>query len=90
VAARRFPGFEHAEHEALRWIGFYNRERLHEELGDVPPVEYEGNFHRARQADALSGDLRSSEPAGNGSARPIPGPSDPPRPAGLGVKKHAT
>jgi transposase InsO family protein len=41
VAGRRFPGLEHAEHEALAWIGFYNAERLHEELGDVPPAEFE-------------------------------------------------
>ena len=38
---RRFPGYEHAEHETLNWISFYNNERLHEELGDVPPAEYE-------------------------------------------------
>jgi transposase InsO family protein len=37
----RFPSFEHAEHEILEWIGFYNDERLHEALGDVPPTEYE-------------------------------------------------
>jgi transposase InsO family protein len=30
-----------AEHEVLRWIGFYNEKRLHEELGDLPPTEYE-------------------------------------------------
>jgi len=41
VDGRRFPSFEHAEHETLHWIGFYNEERLHEELGDLPPVEYE-------------------------------------------------
>ena len=23
------------------WIGFYNDERLHEALGDLPPAEYE-------------------------------------------------
>jgi hypothetical protein len=34
----RFPSFEHV---TLHWIGFYNEERLHEELGDLPPVEYE-------------------------------------------------
>ncbi len=45
VDGRRFPSFEHAEHETLAWISFYNNERLHEELGDVPPVEYEGNFN---------------------------------------------
>ena len=41
VDGRRFPSFEHAEYETLNWIGFYNDERLHEELGDVPPAEYE-------------------------------------------------
>jgi putative transposase len=43
VDGRRFPSFEHAEYETLNWIGFYNDERLHEELGDVPPTEYEWN-----------------------------------------------
>lgn len=41
VDGRRFPCFEHAEHETLHWIGFYNAERLHEALGDLPPTEYE-------------------------------------------------
>jgi putative transposase len=42
VDGRRFPSFEHVEHEVLEWIGFYNDERLHEALGDLPPAEYEG------------------------------------------------
>jgi len=41
VDGRRFPSYEHAEHETLNWIGFYNEERLHEELDDLPPTEYE-------------------------------------------------
>lgn len=41
VDGRRFPSYEHAEHEVLHWIGFYNDERLHEELDDLPPTEYE-------------------------------------------------
>ena len=41
VDGRRFPSYEHAEHETLHWIGFYNQERLHEALGDLPPAEYE-------------------------------------------------
>jgi len=44
VAGRRFPSFEAAEHESLQWISFYNRERLHEELGDIPPAEFEERF----------------------------------------------
>jgi len=41
IDGRRFPSFEHAEPETLHWIGFYNGERLHEALGDLPPAEYE-------------------------------------------------
>jgi transposase InsO family protein len=41
VDGRRFPSVEHAEHEVLHWIGFYNGDRLHEALGDLPPAEYE-------------------------------------------------
>ena len=37
----RLLSFEHLEHETLTWISFYNHDRLHEELKDVPPVEYE-------------------------------------------------
>jgi putative transposase len=46
VDGRRFPSFEHVEHETLSWIGFYNEERLHEELGDVPPAEFEDEHYR--------------------------------------------
>ena len=46
VDGRRFPSFEHAEHEVLDWIGFYNDERLHEALGDIPPAEFEAEHHR--------------------------------------------
>ena len=37
----RLLSFEHLEHETLTWISFYNHERLHEELNDIPPGEYE-------------------------------------------------
>ena len=37
VDGRRFPSVEHAEHEVLGWIGFYNDEKLHEALGDLRP-----------------------------------------------------
>jgi putative transposase len=47
ISGRRFPSYEHAEHETLHWISFYNAERLHEALGDLPPAEYEAlNINR--------------------------------------------
>ena len=45
VDGRRFRSFEQAEHETLAWIGFYNEQRLHEELGDIPPAEHERTFN---------------------------------------------
>lgn len=64
VAGRRFPSFEHAEHETLAWIGFYNDERLHEELGDVPPAEHERNYFEDRRFAPVEAD----QPALNGGA----------------------
>jgi putative transposase len=46
VDGRTFPSFEHAEHETLSWIGFYNEERLHEALDDLPPVEFEIIYYK--------------------------------------------
>ena len=80
VAGRRFPSLEHAEHEALSWIGFYNAERLHEELGDVPPVEFEAeHLHephgRFAPAEAGRRALRGA-PSGLGQTT-IPDPVSP-------------
>jgi hypothetical protein len=46
VDGRRFPSFELAEHEPLESIGFYNDQRLHEALGDVPPAEFEADDYK--------------------------------------------
>jgi putative transposase len=54
VDGRRFGSYEHAEHETLHWIGFYNDERLHEELADLPPAEYEQLNYRRDNSRALS------------------------------------
>jgi putative transposase len=76
VAGRRFPGLEHAEHEALAWIGFYNAERLHEELGDIPPAEFEAMLlddqlpGREAPAEAGRPALSGGAPSGLGYATP--------------------
>jgi putative transposase len=100
LAGRRFPSFASAERETVRWIGFYNRERLHEELGDVPPAEFERNFYLAAGADAQRDDLRPSADSGNVLLPRNPGPCGPAEddrpallegaPAGLGGTEHAT
>lgn len=66
VDGRRFGSFEQAEHETLSWIGFYNGERLHEELGDVPPVEYERSHH---EQDRPCGPVEAGWPALHEGAR---------------------
>jgi len=65
VDGRRFGSFEHAEHETLHWISLYNCERLHEELGDVPPAEYEANID---EQDRRSAPVEAGQPALNGGA----------------------
>jgi putative transposase len=65
VDGRRFPSFEHAEYETLAWIGFYNNERLHEELGDIPPAEYEANFNSQHRHPAP---IEAGQPALNRGA----------------------
>ena len=53
----------------VEWVGWYNHERLHESLGDIPPVEFE-QLHAAKPA--LNGPF-----AGNGSvAAPFPEPAE--------------
>jgi integrase-like protein len=45
----------------IAWVGWYNHERLHESLGDIPPVEFEA----AAASDALisaNGSLASIAP----------------------------
>lgn len=52
--------YERVEHETLAWISFYNHERLHEALGDMPPVEFE----------AVGGPERAGEPRPDTPASP--------------------
>jgi putative transposase len=45
IQGRVMASFEHTEHEILEWISWYNHERLHEELGYRPPIEFEAIHH---------------------------------------------
>jgi putative transposase len=49
IQGRVMASFEHAEHEILEWISWYNHERLHEELGYRPPLEFEAIHHDQTQ-----------------------------------------
>lgn len=36
-----------AEDATTRWIGWYNNERIHTSIGDIPPAEYEAAYYPA-------------------------------------------
>jgi len=52
IADRTWRTATHVELETVGWVGWYNNTRLHGELGDVPPVEYERNALAAVAARA--------------------------------------
>jgi transposase InsO family protein len=65
-----FASFEQAEHELLRWLGFYNHQRLHGELGHRPPAEYEQTAPAGPPRPAAQ--LHEGAPPGLGERQPRP------------------
>jgi putative transposase len=53
IADRVWRSRAQLEIATVEYIGWFNHDRLHEALGDIPPVEFE-QLHHARQA-AISG-----------------------------------
>lgn len=50
---RRRGPWRHAEHvelETLAWVDWFNNRRLHSELGDIPPAEFEGLYYARTRA----------------------------------------
>ncbi len=45
-------GLEDVEFATLKWVDWFNTERLHSSLGYVSPVEYEVNFKRSQEAQS--------------------------------------
>jgi len=31
----------------VEWVGWYNTHRLHSSIGNIPPAEFEANYHAA-------------------------------------------
>jgi putative transposase len=42
----RWDSLEQVEWETMRWVAWFNHDRLYEALGDIPPAEYEANHYR--------------------------------------------
>ncbi len=37
----------------LRWVDWFNNRRLLEPIGNIPPVEYEREYYRIQEAQAV-------------------------------------
>jgi putative transposase len=66
----------------VEWVGWYNHRRLHGELGDIPPVEYE-------LAHALAGPSATSAPDGGSSAVALRAPAPQPPSEPVPTVHHA-
>ena len=42
---------EHVELATLAWVRWFNNQRLHGELGDIPPAEFEANYYARSRAE---------------------------------------
>ena len=45
---------EHVEWETLKYVDWFNNRRIHESLGDVPPVELEAHYYDANESERLA------------------------------------
>jgi transposase InsO family protein len=50
-------GFDDVEYATLEWVAWFNRQRLLEPLGYLPPAEYEEQFYRAQTGQPAVGAL---------------------------------
>lgn len=55
IADRTWRTRTQLELAIVEWVAWYNRDRLHQNLGDAPPVEYEDAYHHALALDAAGG-----------------------------------
>jgi transposase InsO family protein len=44
----------HVEYATLEWVDWFNNRRLLESIGHVPPAEYEREYHRLNEAQAMA------------------------------------
>lgn len=44
IAERTWRSIEQAELAIVEWVSWFNHDRLHESLGDIPPVEFEQSY----------------------------------------------
>ena len=52
LADRVFTTHQSLQLAIVEWVAWYNQQRLHERIGDIPPDEYEQLYYAARQEPA--------------------------------------
>ena len=50
-------GLEDVAFATLEWVAWFNKQRLLEPLGYLPPAEYEAQYHQLQAAPAVAGAL---------------------------------
>jgi putative transposase len=51
----RWDSLEQVEWETMRWVAWFNHDRIYEALGDIPPAEFEANNYRQTTPTELAG-----------------------------------
>ena len=51
---RSWEGWRQVEQATASWVHWYNTERLHSSIGDIPPVEYEEIYYDRTQGSSQS------------------------------------
>jgi putative transposase len=51
----RWDSLEQVEWETMRWVAWFNHDRLFEALGDIPPAEFEADHYRQTTPTEMAG-----------------------------------
>jgi len=62
IAERTWRSVAQAELAIVEWVSWFNNDRLHSSIGDIPPVEFEENYRKHTAAAPPPG---SSRPTGS-------------------------
>ena len=65
IADRVWQTRSQLELETVEWVAWFNNERLHESLGDIPPVEFE-QLHAAKSPNPTDGSVAGLSPSAAG------------------------
>lgn len=50
-----YKSLDDVEYATLAWVDWFNNERLYEDLGYIPPAEYEANHYALHEPRQLAG-----------------------------------